>query len=145
VVELRKLKRFEFVDFLKILHKIFPERANPSLFLSLYEIFPDGFVVAVDGEKIVGFAVGVISQEEKGRILLIGVDEDYRNKGIGSKLLKRILLVLSLRGVREVELEVRASNVHAIKFYDKMGFRKKDRIRDYYEDGEDAYIMAKYL
>ena len=145
MVEIRKLKNWEFMDFMNILYKIFPDRANPNLFLNLYEVFPDGFIVAVEDRKFIGFAVGTITYEEKGKIILIGVDKDYRNKGIGSKLLKRLLLIFSLKGVNEVELEVRVSNSDAIKFYEKRGFKKKERISGYYEDGEDAYIMVKSL
>ena len=145
MVEIRKLKNWEFMDFMNILYKIFPDRANPNLFLNLYEVFPDGFIVAVEDRKFIGFAVGTITYEEKGKIILIGVDKDYRNKGIGSKLLKRLLLIFSLKGINEVELEVRVSNSNAIKFYEKRGFKKKERMRGYYEDGEDAYIMVKSL
>ena len=128
MVEIRKLKNWEFMDFMNILYKIFPDRANPNLFLNLYEVFPDGFIVAVEDRKFIGFAVGTITYEEKGKIILIGVDKDYRNKGIGSKLLKRLLLIFSLKDINEVELEVRVSNSNAIKFYEKRGFKKKERM-----------------
>lgn len=145
MVEIRRLRRTEFIEFMHILCRIFPERANPTLFLDLYEVFPDGFVVALDKNEIIGFAIGVVTHEHKGRILLIGVDEKYQNKGIGSKLLRGLLLTFFLKGITEVELEVRVSNVRAIKFYEKRGFRKKFRLDNYYEDGEDAYIMVKSL
>jgi ribosomal-protein-alanine N-acetyltransferase len=45
--------------------------------------------------------------------------------------------------VNEVYLEVRVSNEPAIRLYEKLGFRKVQRIRFYYLDGEDAWLMAK--
>ncbi|MCC6033023.1 MAG: ribosomal-protein-alanine acetyltransferase, partial [Desulfurococcaceae archaeon] len=37
----------------------------------------------------------------------------------------------------------RVSNEPAIRLYEKLGFRKVQRIRFYYLDGEDAWLMAK--
>lgn len=145
VIEIRNLKSWEFLDFMRILHKIFPDRSNSSLFLNLYEVFPEGFIVAVDKKRFVGFAIGVIDHGGNGRILLIGVDKDFRRKGIGSMLLKRLLLLFSMKGARKAELEVRVSNLDAIRFYERMGFRLRERVDGYYEDGESAYIMEKNL
>lgn len=145
VVEIRRLREDEFMKFMDILYRIFPDRANPNLFLELYEAFPDGFIVAIDNSKFVGFAVGIVTYNRKGKILLIGVDKNFRKRGIGSELLKRLVLMFSVKGINEIELEVRVSNRDAIRFYERRGFRKRERINGYYEDGEDAYIMSRYI
>ncbi|KAG2480289.1 MAG: hypothetical protein NPMRth3_520004 [Nitrosopumilales archaeon] len=39
-------------------------------------------------------------------------------------------------------LEVRCSNNDAVKLYENMGVIIKQRLKTYYRDGEDAYLMA---
>ena len=39
-------------------------------------------------------------------------------------------------------LEVRCSNNDAVKLYENLGYIVKQRLRSYYRDGEDAYLMA---
>ena len=39
-------------------------------------------------------------------------------------------------------LEVRCSNTDAVRLYEKLGMIVKQRLRSYYRDGEDAYMMA---
>jgi ribosomal-protein-alanine N-acetyltransferase len=45
----------------------------------------------------------------------------------------------------EIYLEVRVSNDSAINMYERLGFFKKSRLRSYYRDGEDAFLMALEL
>ncbi|HEY7507440.1 MAG TPA: hypothetical protein VH621_07505 [Nitrososphaera sp.] len=45
----------------------------------------------------------------------------------------------------EIYLEVRVSNTGAVKMYERLGFETKSRLRSYYRDGEDAYLMALEL
>jgi ribosomal-protein-alanine N-acetyltransferase len=49
------------------------------------------------------------------------------------------------RKADEIYLEVRISNTSAIKMYQKLRFEIKSRLRSYYRDGEDAYLMALEL
>jgi ribosomal-protein-alanine N-acetyltransferase len=45
----------------------------------------------------------------------------------------------------EIYLEVRVSNTQAIEMYKRLRFEIKSRLRSYYRDGEDAYLMALEL
>jgi ribosomal-protein-alanine N-acetyltransferase len=50
------------------------------------------------------------------------------------------------RKTDEIYLEVRVSNETAVRMYEKsLGFQIKSRLRAYYRDGEDAYLMALEL
>jgi len=47
--------------------------------------------------------------------------------------------------VKECYLEVRESNLPAVELYKKLGFEIARTIRNYYADGETAFVMAKQL
>lgn len=69
------------------------------------------------------------------------VDEKYRNHGIATKLLN---YVIENNNISNITLEVRESNVIAINFYEKNGF-KKTAIRKNYYKNEDAILMIKKI
>lgn len=62
--------------------------------------------------------------------------EEYRKKGIGTKLLKYF------NNNQNISLEVRKSNIVAIEFYKKNGFRVVAKREKYY-NGEDALLMCR--
>jgi len=68
------------------------------------------------------------------------VQDEYRKYGIGSKLLKEI----EKNNVKNITLEVRESNISAIEFYKKNGF-KIEAIRKNYYGNENGYLMLKEL
>lgn len=76
-------------------------------------------------------------RDYKTPFLLISVLTQYRGKGIGSSLMRRILAELKCAGYTEVILSVHYQN-RAIALYEKFGFSI------YGSDG-DCYLMAKSL
>jgi len=81
-----------------------------------------------------------------GHLISIAVLEPYRRRGIGSALLRETIRVMrEVYDVESIYLEVRVSNTVAIRLYEKFGFVKVRRIRGYYMDGEDAYVMVLRL
>ena len=68
------------------------------------------------------------------------VPEEYRKKGIGSKLLSEI----EEQKINNITLEVRESNITAINFYKKNGY-KIEAIRKNYYGNEDGYLMMKEI
>jgi len=70
------------------------------------------------------------------------VNEEYRNKKIGTKLLEYIIKLSEEQGLSNITLEVRKSNAIARHLYEKMGF-KEVAIRKYYYGDEDAILMEK--
>lgn len=70
-------------------------------------------------------------------IIKIGTSKDYRKKGYALELLKK-----TINRDSTYLLEVRESNLDAIKLYEKIGFVVDGRRKNYYGDtGEDAIIM----
>jgi ribosomal-protein-alanine N-acetyltransferase len=82
---------------------------------------------------------------KKGHVVSVAVLEEHRNKGIGKALMLEGINGVMYRKSDEIYLEVRVSNTGAIKMYEKLNFEIKSRLRSYYRDGEDAYLMALEL
>ena len=144
---LLSIRRFQPSDFERITaieREAFGEY-NPLLFMSAYEAFPDGFLVAEQDGYIVGFVVTVFISLFDVKILSIAVDRRYQNRGFASMLLAALFEILRSRGIPRLLLEVRLSNVRAQKLYLSLGFDPVKIIYAYYQDGENAYLMEKLL
>lgn len=101
------------------------------------------WLVATQGEKVVGY-VGSQSVLDGADMMNIAVDPDYRNAGIATQLIVKLIDLLKDKGVVCLCLEVRISNESAIALYEKMGFLPVGRRIGYYRNPrEDAYIMRK--
>ena len=70
------------------------------------------------------------------------VDIEYRNLGIATKLLN--FIENKYKNIDNITLEVRESNISAINFYIKNGFKEVAKRKNYYND-EDAILMIKNL
>jgi [ribosomal protein S18]-alanine N-acetyltransferase len=99
------------------------------------------YLVVEDGESIAGYC-GVWLVVDEAHITNVAVLPDYRGKGLGEALMKRIMEVAKEVGARVMTLEVRVSNEAAKGLYRKMGFQDGGIRRRYYSDNqEDALVM----
>ena len=119
---------------------------NPSpwkyeTFLSSFEVGHKGLICKQDNQ-IIGFIIFSPINPE-AHILSISVKKEMQSKGIGTLLLNSMLDQCKVMNYKKIFLEVRASNIQAINFYEKIGF-SKDAIRNnYYTDNsEDALLMS---
>ena len=79
-------------------------------------------------------------------ILKIAVIPKRQRQGIATWLLKNSFLLAAEKGARTVFLDVRPSNIPAIKLYKKLGFQTVGIRPNYYpETREDALVMRKSL
>ena len=72
----------------------------------------------------------------------IKVNEEHRNKGIGTKLMAHLISLAIEYRVNNITLEVRVSNEIARNLYKKFGFHEV-AIRKYYYGDEDGILMEK--
>ena len=88
----------------------------------------EDIVLIYEGDKAIGYCWTGISCEEgipsirKGRILMLGVSPDYRDKGIGKKLVLAGLARLKSEGLQVAELTVDSENKAACALYQSLGF-----------------------
>ncbi len=80
---------------------------------------------------------------DSSTIFKIVTHEDYRNKGYGKLLLNHVIEYLKTQEVLYLTLEVRESNIFALKLYESVGFERIVTKEKYYKDGEDAIYMVK--
>ena len=100
------------------------------------------YMVICEENHIVGYAGAWLVYDE-GQITNIAVLPSARGKGYGSKLTKQLINECFSRGMHEIFLEVRISNLDALAMYRNFGFSVKGIRKDYYsEPTEDAYIMS---
>lgn len=134
----------DFQEVVEIESEAFSEH-NSLLYMSFYETVEDGFLVAEQDEKIVGYVVGYRSAENEGHIFSVGVKEEYRGRGIGTALIHAICDIFVANGLRYARLEVRDSNKGAQKLYRSIGFVSCWTEKKYYSDGEDGMVMKMHL
>ena len=78
----------------------------------------------------------------------IGINPKYQKKGHGKSLFVYLIKELKYRGIKDILLEVRKSNIQAIKFYLRLGFEKISVRKNYYtknsnqlSERDDGIIM----
>ena len=94
-----------------------------------------------DGIEPIGYCWSKIFYEKdksldgmRGRINMLGVDPNYRGKGVGKKVLLNGLIQLKSRGVRFVVLTVDNENKVARTLYQSVGFKVKSSSLWYQKD-----------
>jgi len=79
----------------------------------------------------------------RGHIVSIAVLPAFRRQGIASELVKNSMKALKTEyNAKEIILEVRVTNLAAIRLYDKLGFSRIRTLQAYYRNGENAQLMA---
>lgn len=132
--------------------KTLPEHYSDYFYESLLAELPEAFLVA----EITGKAIGYIMCKteygfsnfkrlgfvKKGHVVSVAVLDEFRKKGIGKALVDEAINGVKSKRCDELYLEVRCSNTDGVKLYEKLGFQIKQRLKSYYRDGEDAFLMA---
>ena len=100
------------------------------------------YYVVEDANGVVGYAGAWLVYDE-GQITNIAIRPSARRQGFGAKLTSALIEECFKRGMHEIFLEVRISNLSALSLYRKLGFTVKGMRKNYYsEPKEDAYIMS---
>lgn len=101
-------------------------------------------VADVDGE-VIGYA-GLWKIFDEGHVTNIAVKNGYRHRGVGKALMERLMEACGEMGIARYTLEVRVSNLNAIKLYSSLGYEAAGIRKNFYDKpNEDAMIMWKVL
>lgn len=102
------------------------------------------YVYEKDGEVVGFYIISCIT--DLVEIFTIAVDKDYREDGIGSKLLEHVINYARENKANEIWLEASTKNIAAINLYKKYGFEIQSTRKNYYQKtGEDAYNMIRTM
>ena len=93
--------------------------------------------------EMVGFAFVMVNENSAAHITTIGVAPEHRRRGIAEKLLAHVEDALIERDVSTIVLEVRVGNIAAQQLYKRAGYVIAQRINQYYNNGEDCFLMMK--
>ena len=98
-----------------------------------------------EAKPVLGY-VGSQTCFEDADILNVAVIPAARRRGIAAALMRELEVRLAPKGVERITLEVRASNVPAIRLYEGLGYTQVGLRKGYYEKPrEDALILQKQL
>jgi ribosomal-protein-alanine N-acetyltransferase len=149
---IRRCDASDIIPVMEINLKTLPEHYSDYFYESLLAELPEAFLVAEVERKLVGYIMCKIEYGfsnfkklgfvKKGHVVSVAVLPEHRKKGIGRALIEEAMAGVKLKKSDELYLEVRCSNTEAIRLYEKLGFVIKQRLKAYYRDGEDAYLMA---
>ncbi|MFL5966882.1 MAG: ribosomal protein S18-alanine N-acetyltransferase [Gaiellaceae bacterium] len=98
---------------------------------------------AFDGDtnQLLGYLI-ISRYVDAWHVMNVAVAPDHRRRKIATMLLDRLFELTAGEGHRGYTLEVRVSNEHAIRLYERAGFKPRGIRRGYYTDNrEDALIM----
>lgn len=100
---------------------------------------------AEENGKIMGY-MGMWKIIDECHITNVAMLPEYRNRGIASLLISKMIEICKCSEIESMTLEVRQSNLPAISLYEKFGFvAVGKRPRYYMKPIEDAIIMWKKI
>ena len=98
-----------------------------------------------DNKEVIGYA-GLYFVCKESYMYNIAVKYNLRNFGVGTKLVNNLKNFCIKNAMEFLSLEVRKSNIPAIKLYQKMNFKIVGSRKNFYSfPTEDALIMTVYF
>ena len=103
------------------------------------------YQIVTSSEDLVAFAFVMINSNGAAHLTTIGVAPEHRRRGLGIRLMEHLEKTLKVKQIGTIMLEVRVGNFSAQNLYRRMGYTVVQRINNYYNNGEDCYLMMKPL
>jgi ribosomal-protein-alanine N-acetyltransferase len=143
LIKIRPLEKSQVPEILKIEEEAYGEHhwSKDSFYSELSNDLAH-YYSAMDLEgHLIGYA-GSWQIFDEAHITTIAVKPEFQRKKIGEALLNQILQNCYKDRIKYLTLEVRVSNIAAIKLYEKYGFKSLGTRKGYYQNNnEDALIM----
>ena len=141
-MEIREIKEPDLDEIIRIEEDTFTEPWTREGFLSAMAMPRNRYLAAVDDQgRILGYC-GYYRSFEVAEITNVAVAGTDRRRGVGYRMLEKLIAMGTEDGVEAFTLEVRCSNEEAIRLYHRLGFITEGiRPRFYSLPEEDAAIM----
>ncbi|NHH85367.1 N-acetyltransferase [Cobetia sp. MB87] len=112
-------------------------------------LWPAGSVEHDDAtplRSVLGYGTVLFRRNSRrARLYSFCLHPDSRGRGLAQRLLTALEQLAIAQGCTQFDLEVHTGNGAAIALYERHGFEKCGRLRDYYADGAAAWKMRKAL
>jgi len=126
--------------------------ANTQRFTLYWLFFKGTAYVYKDKDTIKGYCLYYVIPSLSSRGLrktatlhTFAVDERYKRKGVGYRLLQKSILEMRINNVHKVMLYVASDNEAAVNLYKKGGFRIRGEVMDICDPGKECYEMELVL
>ncbi|KAK5009508.1 acyl-CoA N-acyltransferase [Cryomyces antarcticus] len=102
-----------------------------------------------DADNLMGVVVCKLEPHHngplRGYIAMLATKEEYRGKGIGTKLVRMAIDAMNAEDADEIVLETEVTNTASLRVYERLGFLRSKRLHRYYLDGNTAFRLVLYL
>lgn len=133
-IQIRSCDKNDFERIFELLGQLWPDTRLShnhlkEVFLSMLDAEDHDYIVAEHAHSIIGFCslsvmVTLWSEGKLGHIDELIVDEGFRGKGVGSRLLEEITRRAEKKGCKKIELESDLHRKDAHRFYLDRGYIK---------------------
>ena len=138
---IRAMRLSDLDNIMPLEHQLFSSPWSKDDYIYELSSNPYAKYYVLEDDKIVGY-VGIWITYETAQITTIGIAKERQGEGLSKLLMNKV--IEETKDCEAITLEVRVSNVKAIKLYESYGFKKEAIRKDYYLDNhEDAYLMMK--
>jgi ribosomal protein S18 acetylase RimI-like enzyme len=114
----------------------------PRLFFVHFE--GTSFVAEADGDRLVGFICGFLSQThpDEAYVHFVGVDPDFRGEGLGYALYDHFFAAVRSSGRSVVRCVTAPQNEASVAFHKKLGF-EVERVEDDYDGAGGSRVLLR--
>ena len=105
---------------------------------------PRTLLIAEQNGTIVGFIVA-FDVAGDWELENVAVAPGHRRRGIARKLMDSLIEAAGESGAKAIFLEVRESNIAAKSLYERCGFQRYGRRRDYYANPSEDGLLYRFL
>jgi ribosomal-protein-alanine N-acetyltransferase len=145
-VSVRPMLESDVATIIQIERDSYPFPWSDGIFRDCIRVGYTCRVLDLEGQ-IIGYGVMSVGASE-AHILNICVRSEFRSVGFGRKLLDYLLDRAASAGMTEAFLEVRPTNLAAIRLYQSLGFEQVGVRRGYYQAAggrEDAAVLRRSI
>lgn len=143
-MEIKKLNKSYIDKILEIENSQNVSILSRNIIENNIEISTINYYGILDDDNLIGYMC-FSSILETCDLESIVVHKDYTRKNIATLLLKFLISFCRTNSIYNIFLEVDESNLPAISLYEKFNFTKIDERKNYYKNGNTAYIYNKKL
>ncbi|MCG7922675.1 MAG: ribosomal protein S18-alanine N-acetyltransferase [Candidatus Thiodiazotropha lotti] len=144
LLAIRPMREEDLAQVFALEIEVYPFPWTEGIFHDCLRVGYSCWVLTMD-DQVIGYGVMSVVIDE-AHILNICISPEWQRRGLGEKLLRRLIKVAEQHGAETVFLEVRVSNQVALRLYEKTGFVEVGMRKAYYpnhnDDREDALLLS---